>query len=40
MVLQEHEQRKGDDLLASVRVIGRYCLISLANYVGEIYGEF
>lgn len=39
MVFQEHEQRKGDDLLASVRVIGRYCVISLCNYIGEIFRE-
>ena len=37
VILQEHGQRKGDDLLASVRVIGRYDYLFTVGYSTIFY---
>lgn len=31
-IIQEHGQKKGDDLLASVRIIGRYDVLLLLSF--------
>lgn len=48
-IIQEHGQKKGDDLLASVRIIGRYSLVysftlsvlwNQINWCKAMYGHF
>lgn len=36
VIMQEHGQNKGDDLLASVRIIGRYDLVPLVCHFWDL----